>query len=151
MGTHFRGTAAQVRALDAYIKLQRAAESVGARVCAHLATDALTVGQFGVLEALLHLGPLCQRDLGAKLLRTGGNMTMVGDHLEARGLVARRRDARNRRFVTVALTAAGRRLIARVFPRHAAAIAHELAALRPQEQVALGRLCRRVGRGKPAE
>ena len=45
----------------------------------------LTMGQFGVLEALLHLGPMCQQELGAKLLRSGSNITIVIDNLEKRG------------------------------------------------------------------
>ena len=49
----------------------------------------LTVGQFGTLEALLHLGPLCRRDLGRKLLRSGGNITVVVGNLARRGLVRR--------------------------------------------------------------
>ena len=43
-----------------------------ARVGGVMAEAGLTIGQFGVLEALLHHGPLCQRDLGQKLLRLGG-------------------------------------------------------------------------------
>ena len=46
--------------------------SVTARVDGVMAGAGLTLGQFGVLEALLHHGPLCQRELGAKLLRSDG-------------------------------------------------------------------------------
>ena len=45
----------------------------------------------GLLLWLLHLGPLSQTELCRKLLRTSGNLTMVVDHLEKRGLVSRRR------------------------------------------------------------
>jgi MarR family 2-MHQ and catechol resistance regulon transcriptional repressor len=136
-----------VRALDVYIKLVRAAESVGHRVHRHLEEADLTVGQFGVLEALLHLGPLTQRDLCLKLLTSGGNLTLVVRNLERRGLVARQRPPANRRLVVVRLTPAGRRLIRRVFPVHARAVAAELQVLDAGEQEELGRLLRRLGRG----
>src|SRR4029450_10504117 len=58
MPTHYRGAPADVAALDTYIKLMRAAESVTARLEPGMAAVGLTVGQFGALEALLHLGPL---------------------------------------------------------------------------------------------
>ena len=64
MPTHYRGSAQERAALDAYIKLMRAADSVTARLDPLMRAADLTVGQFGALEALLHLGPLCQRDLG---------------------------------------------------------------------------------------
>ena len=47
----------------------------------------LTPTQFGVLEALLHKGPLSQRELGQKVLTSAGNMTDLIDKLETRGLV----------------------------------------------------------------
>ncbi|HEX9843621.1 MAG TPA: MarR family transcriptional regulator [bacterium] len=145
MGTHYRGGAREVRALDAYIKLLRAAESVVTRVHRRTACD-LTVSQFGVLESLHHLGPMHQRQIGTKLLKSGGNVTMVIDNLEKRGLVERRRDQKDRRFVSVHLTPAGERLIAEVFPRHVQSIVEELAPLAGDEQDALARLCRKLGR-----
>jgi MarR family 2-MHQ and catechol resistance regulon transcriptional repressor len=147
MVTRHTGPPAEVRALDAYIKLTRAAESVTARLSGLWAAAGLTEGQFGALEALYHLGPLVQRDLAAKLLRSGGNVTLVIDNLEKRGLVRRERDADDRRRITVHLTAAGRRLIRRLFPRHAAAVAAELGVLTAAEQEDLGRLCRKLGLG----
>src|SRR5260370_7975548 len=80
MPTHYRGTAQERAALDAYIKLMRAADSVTARLDPLMRAADLTVGQFGALEALLHRGPLCQRDLGRKLLRSGGDITGGGGH-----------------------------------------------------------------------
>ena len=96
MGTHHQGPLHEIRALDAYIKLMRAAESISARIHRHLQEADLTVGQFAVLEALFHLGPLYQRDLCEKLLKSGGNITMVVDNLEKRGLVTRQRPEHNR-------------------------------------------------------
>jgi MarR family 2-MHQ and catechol resistance regulon transcriptional repressor len=146
MGTHFRGKPGEVRALDTFIKLVRAAETVSSRLARRLESLELTESQFGVLEALHHLGPMCQRALAEKLLRSGGNLTVVIDNLERRGLVRRERDSRDRRYVTVHLTPAGGDLIASVFPGHARAIVDELAGLNATEQEELGRLCRKLGR-----
>ena len=151
MPTHFEGDAREVRALDAYIKLSRASGTLDARLATNLARLGLTTGQLGVMEALMHLGPLTQSELGRKLLRSGGNVTTVIDNLERRGLVARKRNPEDRRVVTVALTGAGSRLIGKVFPPHARAVAHSMEALTPAEQEELGRLCRKLGRAIPRE
>lgn len=145
MGTRHKGKDDEVRALDAYIKLMRAAESVSARLAPHLTRAGLTVSQFGALEALYHLGPLCQRDLGRKILKSGGNITMVVDNLEKRGLVERERAEDDRRYITIHLTKAGRKLIGELFPRHAVAIQAEMGVLSAAELEKLGRLCKRVG------
>src|SRR6266545_5311254 len=146
MPTHYRGSTQEQAALDTYIKLMRAAESVTARLEPLMRAADLTVGQFGALEALLHLGPLCQRDLGHKLLRSGGNTTIVVGNLARRGLVRRTRRRDDRRFITVTLTDKGRRLIGGIFPRHARHIVRELSALSLPPQAELGRLCRQLGR-----
>ena len=146
MATHYRGSAEERAALDAYIKLMRAADSVTARLDPLMRAADLTVGQFGTLEALMHLGPLCQRDLGRKLLRSGGNVTVVVGNLARRGLVRRERRADDRRFITVTLTDKGRRLIGGIFPRHVRHIVRELSALSLPQQAELGRLCRQLGR-----
>ncbi|MGA9753399.1 MAG: MarR family transcriptional regulator [Acidobacteriota bacterium] len=147
MPTRYRGTEEEERALNAFITLMRAGESLSARLTRDLAGKGLTMTQFGALEALLHLGPLCQRDLGSKLLRSGGNITLVVDNLEKQGLVRRDRDGSDRRYVTVSLTFEGRRLIERVFREHLTLIVGEMAVLSPREQENLRRLCRSLGLG----
>jgi MarR family 2-MHQ and catechol resistance regulon transcriptional repressor len=143
--THYKGTKDEVRALSAYVKLTRASESMTARIHGHLADAGLTVSQFGVLEALYHLGPLSQGELAKKILKSSGNITMVIDNLEKRGLVNRERNQEDRRVYVVRLTVEGRRLIGSIFPRHAAKIVEEMKALTRTEQEELSRLCRKVG------
>jgi MarR family 2-MHQ and catechol resistance regulon transcriptional repressor len=151
MGTRHDGPPEEVRALDVYIKLMRAAHAVSGRIHAHLKEDGLTTGQFAVLEALAHLGPLSQRDLCAKLLTSGGNLTLVVKNLERRGLVRRSRPAHNRRLMMVELTPAGRRLVDAVFPRHARAVVADFAVLPADEQEMLARLLRKLGRPEPKD
>lgn len=144
--SHYDGSPEERRALDAYIKLMRATNSVTTYIDEPLARLGITHGQFGVLEALLHLGPLCQGDLSAKLLTSGGNLTTVVGNLERRGLVTRTRGDKDRRFVTVDLTEQGRALIAGYFPKHADRIRRALSPLSEAEQETLAHLCRKLGR-----
>ncbi|MCM0084137.1 MarR family transcriptional regulator [Geomonas sp. Red32] len=133
------------RALNTYTKLMRAAESVTARTSRVMTGANLTVSQFGVLEALFHKGPLCQRDIAAKILKSTGNMTLVIDNLEKSGLVRRVRDTEDRRFLTIHLTEAGTGLITRVFADVEAAIVAEMSILSEEEQETLGELCKKLG------
>ena len=137
-------------AMGAYVKLQRAAESVSTRVHRYLADENLSVRQFGVLEALYHTGPLYQRDIANKLLVSGGNITMVLDNLEKNGLVKRAQDTRDRRHNAVSLTEKGKKLMERIFPRHASCIMQEMEILSGNEQKVLGDLCRKLGKKEGA-
>jgi MarR family 2-MHQ and catechol resistance regulon transcriptional repressor len=146
MGTKYRGTPAETRALNAFIKLMRATNALGSSLSRSLADKAdLTMSQFAVLEALLHLGPMSQGDIGGKLLLSGSNITTVIDNLEKRGLVRRERRTDDRRVVQVSLTAKGRQLIDGVFPDHARRITNLFAALTPKQQDQLAALCRTLG------
>jgi MarR family 2-MHQ and catechol resistance regulon transcriptional repressor len=146
MGTHFTGAADEELALDAFIKLMRAADSLTADLSRQVGQHGLTLGQFGVLEALLHRGSLSQCDLGAKLLRSGSNVTTIVDNLEKRALVRRTRRSGDRRVVDVSLTTKGRRIIVALFPDHARRIARHFAALPAGDQARLGAYCRTLGR-----
>lgn len=144
MGTHYKGSKAETDALNAYIKLMRAAETITVRAHSVLPKN-LTISQFGALEALLHRGPMCQSELAAKLLKSGGNITLVVDNLVKAGWVTRQRDEADRRFITVSLTDEGRTYITELFPKVVANITKEFGALSPAEQFTLGWLCKKLG------
>jgi MarR family 2-MHQ and catechol resistance regulon transcriptional repressor len=144
--SRYKGTREETTALSAYVKLMRAAESVSASTHAHLAQTGLSISQFGVLEALFHLGPLSQAEIAKKILKSTGNITMVIDNLEKRGLVRRERDPDDRRSYSVTLTIPGRKLIGSIFPRHAGGIVTGMKGLTLKEQETLGNLCRKLGK-----
>jgi MarR family 2-MHQ and catechol resistance regulon transcriptional repressor len=146
MATRHQGTAAEQRALDAYIKLRRAVNSVSLREGEVMRASGLTESQFGALEALHHLGPMCQRELAGKVLKSAGNMTTVVDNLERRGLVTRRREGGDRRVVTVHLTDSGGTLVREVYPRVVEVLMEMFSALSAKEQEQLAALCRRLGK-----
>lgn len=145
MGTHYNGNAKTVRSLDAYIKMMRAANSVNHQVSLALAEHSLTISQFGILEALLHLGKLQQHTLGEKLLRSGGNITTVVDNLEKRGLIERERCKDDRRCIWVKLTGEGSGLISKVFPQVAVLITESMSVLSRDDLLEFGDACKQIG------
>ena len=148
MPTHYKGSQRDVVALDAFVKLVRAADTVTGRLYGPMQSEhGITESQLGVLEALYHLGPMAQTQLCGKILKSGSNLTTVVDNLERRGWVRRERDSADRRVQVVHLTAAGKRTIEHAFPDHVARIAELLCTLTRDEQKQLGRLCRKLGLG----
>jgi MarR family 2-MHQ and catechol resistance regulon transcriptional repressor len=145
MPNRHRGSEAERAALDTYVKLSRALSTIDARIHRPLADHGLTISRFGILEALMHLGPLSQRELGSKILRSSGNVTVVIDHLERDGLVERCRADDDRRVVQVSLTDAGRRAIERAYPEHVARIVRAFHPLSRDELATLADLAKRLG------
>ena len=145
MGTHYQGTKEEEKTLNAFIKLMRATESINNRLNRHLADANLTVSQFGVLEALWHLGPLNQKSLGEKLLKSGGNITLVIDNLEKCDFVERQQDPSDRRAMLIHLTKKGKRFIKSFFPKHLEQIKEEFSVLSENEKEELARICKKLG------
>lgn len=148
MPTHYQGTEEEKLALDAFIKFTRAGSSLEARLVASGLLGDLTLTQFGVLETLYHLGPLCQGELSHKLLKSTGNTTLVLDNLEKHGLVRRVRSEEDRRMIRIELTELGKARIEEVLPGQIAEIVEQMSVLSPQELAELGRLCKKLGLGR---
>lgn len=149
MASQQLGREEERRVLDTYVKLRRAVNTLRTCESEHMRTAGLTESQFGVLEALDHLGPMCQKDLARKILRSAANLSTVIGNLERRRLVTRQRSSDDRRVLTVHLTAKGRRLIRSIFPDHAAALVDAFAVLTGEEQELLGALCKKLGTRRP--
>lgn len=135
----------QRTALNVYVKMMRSANYLTNTIHRHLKDDNLTISQFGVLEALYHLGSLSQSELGEKILKSNANLTTVVDSLEKKNLVVRKRADEDRRRVAVNLTEAGRELITEVFPRHAEIVEEKLRVLAEEEKDVLVGLLRKFG------
>jgi MarR family 2-MHQ and catechol resistance regulon transcriptional repressor len=136
---------AEERALRLWISLARCYATFSRAVSCKVAEYDLTAPQFGILEALLHLGPLSLGELAEKLLVTGGNITYVMDRLEAQGLVARERSGDDRRVVKAHLTSKGRATIEGVFPGHRDFIKTLVNGLDAEEQSQLRALLKKLG------
>lgn len=133
-------------ALAAFIKLKRSTESISSYVHAILSDFELSESQFGILEAIHHLGPLCQKDLATKILKTTANITLTIDKLEKRGLVTREKNPEDRRYYSICLTAEGQNLIATVFPLVKERITNVMTALNISELEELARMCKVLGK-----
>ena len=133
------------RALRLWIALARCYSTYARAISCKITEYGLTAPQFGVLEALHHLGPLALGELADKLLVTGGNVTYVMDRLEEQGYVKRERSPLDRRVVQAKLTPEGRALIADVFPGHGEFIERLSGHLASAEQDELRRLLKKLG------
>lgn len=145
MGTHFKGSKKEIISLNSYIKLIRAAETVSSRVSSSLAKKGLTESQFNVLDALFHLGPMKQKELADKLLKSGGNITLVVDNLEKRELVKRERGKPDRRYFKVRLTEKGTGLMKEILPFQINLIVKEMSPLSKKEHEKFQDFCKRIG------
>jgi len=132
-------------ALDAYVKLWRAAHAVEVIANRHLTAYGLTTSQFAVIEALYHLGPMSQRLLADRILSSSGNLIMVIDNLERDGLVHRERVATDRRVVNVTLTTQCEALIVQLLPDHVQGISEVFRLLEPEEIEQLTSITRKLG------
>ena len=129
-----------------WLLLWKATRAVEADAYRSVRASGWCLSDFGVLEALLHKGPLAVNALGKKVLLTSGSMTAAVDRLERRGLVERTFDPTDRRARIVRLTAAGSKLIRKVYAEHAREMQQVFSSLDLKEREALAGLLRKVGR-----
>ena len=72
-----------------------------------------------------------------EMVADNSNLTRLVDRLEARGLVRRAADARDRRVTLVQLTPEGQALIDELRPRHRVYVEQRMSHLTPEQLVAL--------------
>jgi MarR family transcriptional regulator, 2-MHQ and catechol-resistance regulon repressor len=107
--------------------------------------------EFGVLEVLLHKGPLPVNTVGPLVYLTSGSISVAIDRLEERGLVRRQADIADRRKTLACLTPQGRRLIERAFERHAETMEQAFDGFTASERSQLLQLLRRLGKSAEAK
>ena len=110
-----------------------------------IADTGLNLTDFGILEALLHKGPLPINTIGEKILLTSGPMTTATNRLEDRGLVKRIQDPSDGRCFYLHLTKSGHQLINKAFKVHASNLERIFDVLSPKERSELVRLLKKVG------
>lgn len=136
----------QTSPLDLWVVLARAFSSVAAHAEADIRSHGLTGGEFGVLEALHHKGPLRLGELQEKILVSSGGVTYLVDQLENKGLVRRDFAPGDRRVRVAVLTERGQTLISRIFPAHAVALDVATAGLSEQEHAQARALLVKLGK-----
>lgn len=142
---------ATATALKTWVVLARAQEALTELARKDVARHGLTLGEFGVLEALHHGGPMKLGEVQRKLLVSSGGVTWLVNRLTERRLTERVPCPDDRRATFVGLTAQGEALIARVFPEHAEMIRRAMGALTIREQQQLGALLKQLGHAAAGE
>src|SRR5687768_7713190 len=123
--------AEQELALKLYVVLTRANNAVQRHAEADMSRHDLSPGEFAIMEALYHKGPLLLGEVQRKILVSSGGVTYLVDRLEEQGLVVRQLCAEDRRARYAALTEQGKGFMTRIFPEHAECIAEVAGALTP--------------------
>jgi DNA-binding MarR family transcriptional regulator len=96
-------------AQNAFLSLVRAAGGLLRDVEVLLNRHGLTTAQYNVLRILRGAGKqgACGREIAGQLITAEPDITRLLDRMEKNGLISRRRDARDRRFVTTWITPLG--------------------------------------------
>ena len=137
--------AEQQIALKLWVTLARAFAAVNEQATQDARGHGLSLTEFAVLELLYHRGPTLQGEIQKRILVSSGGITFLVDRLVEKGLVERRTCAEDKRARYAALTSQGRRLMHRIFPRHARRIAAAMRGLGVAEQREATRLLKQLG------
>jgi len=111
----------------------------------HIQRLGLGLSDFGVLEALLHKGPMPVNTIGSRIGLTSGSITAAVDRLVDKRLVERRSDPADRRARVVYLTDSGRDLISKAFSEHEAAMDLATSGLSAAERAQAIELLKKLG------
>ena len=106
----------------------------------------LGLSDFGVLEVLLHKGPLPVNTIGPIVDLTPGSISIAVDRLVEKGLVSRVESAEDRRVRIVALTPRGKDLIVPAFRKHAGQMKRVFSEMSPEELRALEEALKKAGK-----
>lgn len=145
MPTKHEGTPEEKLALDVTIKVARACQALANRTMGEVISAGVSSSQFGVLDALFHLGPLTLGEIAKKHLKSPNNMTSVVDTMERSGLVMRRRCEQDRRVIYVDITPKGKQVFTKLWPDHVKRVMASVRNLTQEEQETLARLCKKLG------
>lgn len=108
----------------------------------------LSAGQFAVLEVLYHKEPLSVGDIIEKILITGGNITVVIQNLEKKGLLTQRVDHEDSRKKVIEITKEGIRVLEGAFKVHLDKINEILDVYSEEEKKTLFKLLRKTNKGE---
>jgi len=101
-----------------WLVMMKAMHALTRYAAAGIEETGLGLSDFGVLEALLHKGPLPVNTIGPIVDLTPGSISIAVDRLVAKGLVSRVESPTDRRVRVVALTPRGKDLIVPAFRKH---------------------------------
>src|ERR1700735_516556 len=129
-----------------WLVMMKAMRALTKYAAAGIEETGLGLSDFGVLEALLHKGPLPVNTIGPIVDLTPGSISIAVDRLVAKGLVSRVESAEDRRVRIVALTPCGKDLIASAFRKHSGQMKRAFSELSPEELRDLEVTLKKVGK-----
>jgi MarR family 2-MHQ and catechol resistance regulon transcriptional repressor len=129
-----------------WLVMMKAMRALTKYAAAGIEETGLGLSDFGVLEILLHKGPLPVNTIGPIVDLTPGSISIAVDRLVAKGLVSRVESAEDRRVRIVALTPRGKDLIVKAFRKHAGQMKRVFSELRSEELHALEVALKKVGK-----
>ncbi len=129
-----------------WLVMMKAMRALTRYAAADIEETGLGLSDFGVLEVLLHKGPLPVNTIGPIVDLTPGSISIAVDRLFAKGLVSRVESGEDRRVRIVALTPRGRDLIVPAFRKHAGQMRKVFSDLSPEELRSLEVALKRVGK-----
>ena len=130
----------------AWLLMMKAMRSLTRYASAGIEETGLGLTDFGILEALLHKGPLPVNTIGPIVDLTPGSISIAVDRLFARGLVSRVESSEDRRVRIVALTTRGKDLIVPAFRKHSGQMRKVFCELSPEELRGLDVALKKVGK-----
>src|SRR5206468_2392609 len=116
-----------------WLVIMKAMRALSRYAAAGIEETGLGLSDFGVLELLLHKGPLPVNTIGPMVDLTPGPISIAVDRLVAKRLVSRVESAEDRRVRIVALTPRGKDLIVAAFRKHSGQMKRVLSELSPEE------------------
>ena len=129
-----------------WLVMMKAMRALTRYAAAGIEETGLGLSDFGVLEVLLHKGPLPVNMIGPIVDLTPGSISTAVDRLFAKGLVSRVESTQDRRVRIVALSARGKDLIASAFRKHSGQMRKVFSELSPDELRGLEAALKKVGK-----
>jgi MarR family 2-MHQ and catechol resistance regulon transcriptional repressor len=129
-----------------WLVMMKAMRALTRYAAADIEHTGLGLSDFGVLEILLHKGPLPVNTIGLIVDLTPGSISIAVDRLAAKGLVSRVESAEDRRVRIVALMPRGKDLIVSIFRKHSGQMKRVFSELNPKELSGLEVMLKKVGK-----
>jgi MarR family transcriptional regulator, 2-MHQ and catechol-resistance regulon repressor len=129
-----------------WLVMMKAMRALKRYAAADIEDTGLGLSDFGVLELLLHKGPLPANTIGPIVDLTPGSISIAVDRLVAKGLVSRAESAEDRRVRIVALTPRGKDLIVSAFRKHSGQMKKVFSELSAEELRGLEMSLKKVGK-----
>ena len=129
-----------------WLVMMKAMRALTRYAAAGIEETGLSLSDFGILEILLHKGPLPVNTIGPIIDLTRGSISIAVDRLVAKGLVSRIESAEDRRVRIVALTPRGKDLIVPAFRKHAGQMKRAFSELSSDELRALEVALKKAGK-----